>query len=163
MHFATGVDVWLLPVTGRDAGRPLLAESFVERDPRFTPDGVLVAYVSEESGAPEVSIQRIGCAPARDVISVGGGDQPVWGRNGRELFFVDPQGMLRSVAVRRGPGGRPVFGKPLLLDVPRIGFGHFSTQYDVSPDGRRIYFFDRRLDPPPSEIGLVLGWSALAN
>jgi hypothetical protein len=79
------------------------------------------------------------------------------------LFFVDPQGMLRSVSVRRGPDGRPVFGKPLLLDVPRIGFGHFSTQYDVSPDGRRIYFFDRRLDPPPSEIGLVLGWSALAN
>jgi len=163
VQFATATDVWLLPVAGQNAPRPLFAESFVERDPRFSPDGDLVAYVSEESGAPEVSIQRIDGPPARDVISVGGGDQPVWGRDGRELFFVDPQGMLRSVSARRGPGGRPVFGKPTLLGVPRIGFGHFSTQYDVSPDGRRIYFFDRRLDPPPSEIGLVLGWSALAN
>ena len=163
VHLATGVDVWLLATDGRRAHRPLLAEAFVERDPRFSSAGDLVAYVSEESGAPEVSIQRIDGAPARDVISVGGGDQPVFGRDGKELFFVDPQGMLRSVTVNRRPGARPVFGKPLPLKVPRIGFGHFSTQYDVSPDGRRIYFFDRRHDSSPSEIGLVLGWRALVN
>jgi eukaryotic-like serine/threonine-protein kinase len=123
----------------------------------------LVAYVSEETGRPEVSIQRIDGTPSRDVISVGGGDQPVWGRNGRELFFVDPQGALRSVPVARGPNGRPVFGTAALLDVPPIGFGHSSTQYDVTPDGRRIYFFDRRLEPAPTEVGVVLGWRALLN
>ena len=163
VHFAIGVDVWQLPIDGRSAARPLLAESFVERDPRFSPGGDLVAYVSEETGAPEVSIQRIDGAPARDVISVGGGDQPVWGPKGKELFFVDPQGLLHSVSVRHNPGARPVFGKPVRLNVPSIGFGHFGTQYDVSPHGDRIYFFDRRRDPLPSEIGLVLGWSAPMN
>jgi Tol biopolymer transport system component len=154
-------DVWILSTASGETSRPLLAESFVERDARFSPDGRLVAYVSEETGRPEVSIQRVDGTPARDVISVGGGDQPVWGRNGRELFFVDPQGALRSVPVARGPNGRPVFGKAVVLDVPPIGSGHFSTQYDVSPDGRRIYFFDRRREPAPTEVGIVLGWRAL--
>jgi hypothetical protein len=153
--------VWILSTATGQTSRPLLAESFVERDARFSPDGRLAAYVSEETGRPEVSIRRIDGAPARDVISVGGGDQPVWARNGRELFFVDPQGALRSALTTRGPDGRPVSGKPVLLDVPAIGFGHFSTQYDVSPEGRRIYFFDRRLEPPPTEVGIVLGWRAL--
>jgi hypothetical protein len=37
--------------------------------------------------------------------------------------------------------------------VPPIGSGHWGTEYDVSPDGRRIYFFDRRLEPAPSDFG----------
>jgi serine/threonine protein kinase len=154
-------DVWMLSTAGGEPSRPLLAESFVERDARFSPDGRFVAYVSEETGRPEVSIQRIDGHSAREVISVGGGDQPVWRRDGRELFFVDPKGMLRAVSVERGPGGRPVAGTPALLGVPPIGFGHSGTQYDVSLDGQRIYLFDRRSDPAPSEIGVVLGWRAL--
>ena len=154
-------DVWILSTASGETSRPLLSESFVERDARFSPDGRLVAYVSEETGRPEVTIQRIDGVPARNVISVGGGDQPVWGRDGRELFFVDPQGALRSVPVSRGADGRPVAGTPVLLAVPPIGFGHFSTQYDVSPDGRRIYYFDRRREPAPAEIGIVFGWRAL--
>jgi hypothetical protein len=122
-----------------------------------------VAYVSHKSGRPEVAIQRIDGAPARDVISVGGGDQPVWRRDGQELFFVDPQGALRVVPVSRAPTGRPVSGKPVRVGVPAIGFGHNSTQFDISPDGRRIYFFDRRREPPPAEVGVVLGWRALVK
>jgi Tol biopolymer transport system component len=153
-------DVWILSSADGEASRPLLAESFIERDARFSLDGRLIAYVSEETGRPEVSIRRIDGRPARDVISVGGGDQPVWARNGQELYFVDPQGALRRVSVARGSDGRPVPGKPVLLGVPPIGFGHSSTQYDVSREGR-IYFFDRRREPPPSEVGVLIGWRAL--
>ncbi|HEX2341092.1 MAG TPA: protein kinase [Vicinamibacterales bacterium] len=154
-------DVWRLSTVSGGTSRPLLAESFVERDARLSPDGRLVAYVSEESGHPELAVQTVDGPPARDVLSVGGGDQPVWSRDGRELFFVDPQGSLRSVTVGRAPDGRPVFGRAVRLDVPRIGSGHWGTQYDVSPDGRRIYFLDRQIDPPPSEISVVIGWRAL--
>ena len=154
-------DVWILQTGSGQTTRPLLDESYVERDARFSPDGSLVAYVSHRSGLAEVAIQRIDGAPARDVISVGGGDQPVWRRDGQELFYVDPKGALQVVSVSRGPTGRPVVGKPLAVQVPAIGFGHNSTQYDVSPDGRRIYFFDRRREPPPAEVGVVVGWRAL--
>ena len=151
-------DVWMLPTDGGEVARPLLAQPFPERDARFSPNGRLVAYVSQETGRPEVSVQQIDGKPRRDMISVAGGDQPVWSRNGPELFFVDPQGLLRSASVSTDTQGRPTFGTPVLHKVPAIGRGYSGTQYDVSPDGQRIYFFDRRLEPPPSEFGVVVGW-----
>jgi len=154
-------DVWLLSTTDPARSRPLLDGPFVERDARFSPDGRFVAYVSHQTGRPEVSVQAIEGTPRRDVISVGGGDQPVWRRNGGELFFVDPDGMLRSAPVRWSISGQPAFGSSAPLTVPRIGSGHWSTQYDVSPDGQRIYFLDRRLDPAPTGFGVVIGWRAL--
>jgi eukaryotic-like serine/threonine-protein kinase len=154
-------DVWMLPTEGGETARPLLAQPFPERDARFSPNGRLVAYVSEETGRPEVSVQRIDGKPRRDVISVAGGDQPVWSRNGPELFFVNPQGLLRSASVSMDIDGKPTFGTPVLLNVPPIGSSYRGTQYDVSPDGQRIYFFDRRLEPPPSEFGVVVGWRGM--
>lgn len=53
------------------------------------------------------------------------------------------------------------FGTPVELKMPSIGAGHFGTQYDVSSDGRRIYFLDREAAPRPHEISMVLGWRGL--
>ena len=144
-----------------ETARPLLAQPFPERAARFSPNGRLVAYVSEETGRSEVSVQRIDGKPRRDVISVAGGDQPVWSRNGPELFFVNPQGLLRSASVSMDIDGTPTFGAPALLNVPPIGSSYSGTQYDVSPDGQQIYFFDRRLESSPSEFGVVVGWRGM--
>jgi hypothetical protein len=92
------------------------------------------------------------------VVSVSGGTQPVWSRDGRELLFVDHDGSLQSVAVGRTPVGRPSVGRPARVAVASIGTGHYGTQYDVSPDGRRVYFLDPQLEAPPREIGLVLAF-----
>jgi serine/threonine protein kinase/Tol biopolymer transport system component len=161
VYGSTGADVWTLSISNGGTSRPLLAESYVERDGRLSPDAHLVAYVSEQTGRAEVSVRTVDGPVARDVLSFGGGDQPVWSRDGRELFFVDPQGSLRGVTVSRAPDGRPAFGRAVQLEVPRIGSGHWGTQYDVSPDGRRIHFLDRHIDAPPSEISILLGWRAL--
>ena len=158
VHGKSGPDVWMLSADAQRTARPLLVQPFPERDARFSPDGRLVAYVSEETGRPEVSVRAIDTAPRREVLSVAGGDQPVWRRDGRELFFVDPQGLLRSTAISTGSDDRLIFGKAALLDVPPIGSGHGSFQYDVSPDGQRIHFLDRRPEPPPSEFGVIVGW-----
>ena len=120
VYGSAGVDVWRLSIGTEGASRPLVAESYVERDGRLSPDGRLVAYVSEQTGRPEVSVHTVDGPLARDVLSVGGGDQPVWSRNGRELFFVDPQGSLRSVTVSRAPDGRPVFGRAVQLAVREL-------------------------------------------
>ena len=157
VHSSTDVDVWMLSTAG-ESPRRLLDAPFVERDARLSPDGALVAYVSEEGGRPEVSIQTVGHPPRREVVSVSGGDQPVWSRDGRELFFVDPAGHLRAVRVTRDRDGRPGHDASVLLNVPRIGSGHSGTQYDVSPDGRRIFFLDRKTDPPPTDFDVVLNW-----
>ncbi|MGE5834481.1 MAG: TolB family protein, partial [Acidobacteriota bacterium] len=154
-------DVWMLPATPEGAPRPLLDAAFDERDARISADGKWIAYVSKESGRPQVSVRSLQGPPQRAIMSAGGGDQPVWRRDGKELFFVDPQGQLRAVPVVTSARGAVSFGTPVVLEVPAIGFGHFGTQYDVSPDGQRIYFLDRALEPTPREIGFVMGWQGL--
>ena len=122
-------DVWMLPARPGDRPRPLLTGPFVERDARLSPDGHFIAYVSDEVGHPEISIRTMDAGPQREVVSVGGGSQPVWTRDGRELLFVDREGMLRAVAVRRATNGRPVVGNATRVAVPPLGVMHYSTQY----------------------------------
>jgi len=76
---------------------------------------------------------------------------------------VDLGGQVRSVAVRWGDDGRPVFGLPERINVPLVGFGHWGTQYDVTPDGSRMYFMRRNEDPGPREIQVVIDWAALLD
>ena len=158
---ARGRDVWTVSIDQTGESRPLLDAPFAERDARISPNGKWVGYVSEESGHAEVSVRALGGEPKRFVVSVDGGDQPVWRRDGAELFFVSPEGYLHSVPVAWSRGGVPSFGTPLRLDVPRVGFGHWGTQYDVSPDGTSIYLLRENDDQPPREIHVVLGWRAL--
>jgi Tol biopolymer transport system component len=152
-------DVWIMPIDAERAARPLLSSAFVERDARMSPDARWIAYVSDESGRPEVSVQALSGAP-RIVVSGRGGDQPVWRRDGTELFFVNPDGLLQSVSIRWNRG-RPRFGSPEALRIPPIGRGHWGTPYDVSPDGTRVYVLRRNDDPAPRELHVVLGWRAL--
>jgi eukaryotic-like serine/threonine-protein kinase len=160
---ARGWDVWTVSTEEGGGARPLLAEDFDEHDARFSPDGRYIAYVSEESGRSEVSVQAFSGPRRRFAVSADGGAQPVWRRDGTELFFVDPKGHLRSVSVQWTGDGTPKFGLPTRLDVPPVGFGHWGTQYDVSPDGSRIYFLRANEDQPPREIHVVIGWRELLD
>ena len=84
---------------------------------------------------PEVSVRSVSGTPKRIAVSSDGGDQPVWRRDKAELFFIDPQGQLQSVAVQWSREGSPTFGLPVAMNVPPIGRGHWGTPYDVSPTG----------------------------
>lgn len=75
----------------------------------------------------------------RKVLSPDGGNQPVWRKDGSELFFVNPEGRLRALPASRTHTRDSTFGLPVVLPIPSIGFGHWGTQYDVAPDGRRIH------------------------
>jgi serine/threonine protein kinase/Tol biopolymer transport system component len=158
-----GDNVWTVAVASGTPSIPLLSEGFVERDARFSPDGRWIAYVSEESGRPEVSVRSLTGAPNRLVASSGGGDQPVWARNGRELFYVGPDGRLHSVTMRAAGVSTLIADAPKALNVPPLGPRHWGTVYDVSPDGRRVFLprpYDRA---PPREIGIVLNWTDLVR
>ncbi len=157
----TGGDVWTVPTQAGADPRPLLDEPFLERDVRVSPNGLWIAYVSDESGRPEVSVRTLAGQERRFVVSTGGGDQPVWRRDGAEMFYVNPHGLLHGVSVRPAAGGRLEFGVPRRLAVPAFGERHWGTTYDVSPDGQRVYFPHPGDDTSPREIGVVLGWRAL--
>jgi Tol biopolymer transport system component len=125
-------------------------------------DGRLLAYVSEETGRPEVSVRSFDEKPQRVVISPGAGSQPVWTRDGRTLAYVNPEGDLQMVAVRREADGTLVTGRPTRPRVPAIGAGHFFAQYDLALDGR-LFFVTSEPGASPTEIGLILGWRNLLN
>jgi serine/threonine protein kinase len=156
-------DVWIVSTEPGGGAEPLLTAEFDELDARFSPNGRWVAYVSADAGRPEVSVRTVAGPPRRTVISGEGGAQPVWRRDGSVLYFVDPQGHLQSVSVHWTEDGIPEFGLPERANVPLIGFGHWGTQYDVSPDGSRMYFLRPNEDPPPREMQVVIGWRVLLD
>ena len=157
-----GWDVWTVSADAGGSAKALLAQPFSERDARFSPDGGWIAYVSEETGRPEISVRSI-AGSKRVAISARGGAEPVWRRDGSELYFVDTQGRLHSVSLRWTAERSPVFAKPEMMNVPPIGFGHWGTQYDVSPDGSRVYSLRANTDVGPREIQVVTGWRALLD
>ena len=150
-------DVWSVSIETGGSSEAILSGPFPEYDARISPDGQWLAYVSEETGRAEVQVRAMSGQPRRFVASNSGGSQPVWRRDGRELFYVDPEGQLRGRSV--GLGDRTL-GEAVLLKVPLIGVGHWGTQYDVSPDGQRVYFMDQTPAPRPSAINVAMGWRA---
>ncbi len=152
-------DVWTMSADDGSA-RPLLSGPLDERDARWSPDGRWIAYVSRESGRAEVSVRASAGPAQRIVVSAAGGNQPVWRRDGGELFFVAPDGQLHSTTVTWRHEG-PNFSVPVAMKVPPVGFGHWGTQYDISPDGRRVYLMRAADEPSPRTIQVVLGWQRL--
>ena len=150
-------DVWSVSIETGGSSEAILSGPFPESDARISPDGRWLAYVSEETGRKEVYVRAMSGQPRRFLASNSGGSQPVWRRDGRELFYVDLEGQLRGRSV--GLGDRTL-GEAALLKVPLIGAGHWGTQYDVSPDGQRVYFLDQTPAPKPSDINVAMGWRA---
>jgi Tol biopolymer transport system component len=154
-------DVWSVSLEAGGSAKAILSGPFPEYDARISPNGQSLAYVSEETGRPVVSVRAMEGPPNRLVVSGDGGSQPVWRRDGQELLYVDLEGRLRGRSVLRQPTGGLTLGVANALSVPLIGSGHWGTQYDVSPDGQHVYFIDRTPAPRPSDIRLVIGWRAL--
>jgi Tol biopolymer transport system component len=161
-------DIWSVGTEPGDSPQPLLDDpKFKERDARISPNGQWIAYFSDESGQFQVYVRDIAGPRFKSVISQhrNGGDQPVWNPSGGELFFVDPKGNLNSVTVSQIPNAPPKFGVPVQLKTPLFGWAHWGTQYDVSHDGRRLYFLDEEIAASewPHEIGVLLGWASLVK
>jgi Tol biopolymer transport system component len=152
-------DVWSVPVEGDRPAQPLLDAAFVQRDARISPDGRWVSYVSLESGRPEVYVRNRTGAPDRVVVSRGG-DQPVWSRRERALFFVSLDNQLHRVALRLDRNDHVIVEPPVKLPIPTFVPSHIGTSYDVSPDAARVYFPHPGAPSKPRELQFVLDWAA---
>jgi Tol biopolymer transport system component len=149
-------DVWALELDSRTA-TPFLQTAFVESFAAFDPSGRFLAYVSTESGRPEVYVRPFPGPGAKWPISSGGGTEPVWSRDGRELFYR--QGS-RLMVVAVGAGSTLSVGSSQLLFEGRFepGINGFPD-YDVAPDGRRfIMVEDPDAAPPPARLVIAPGW-----
>lgn len=103
-----------------------------ESDGRFSPDGRFVAYVSDESGRPEVMVAPFPAGPGI-TVSAGGGHVPRWTPDGKELFFAASDGELMAVPIRATPAIE--VGQPARLFSTRMTDGRWGD-YVVTPEGR---------------------------
>ena len=100
--------------------RPVLylQTQFNEHHGHFSADGRWMAYSSDESGRWEVYVRAFPSEGARGQISRDGGVEPRWGRDGKELFYVSPDGTLMTVAVQ--PAGAFQASAPRALFKTRV-------------------------------------------
>ncbi len=149
------IDLWVLPVTPQGAPdlakpRPYLRTPSIE---------AWVAYQSNESGRVEIYIRAFP-EPARAFhISPHGGSFPVWGPDGRELYYETLDNKLVMVSLKFGAGSVEVSAPRELLDLPPSASGSGAPPYDTSPDGKRFLVrVEAQSDPG---LTLVTNWPAL--
>jgi len=141
----------------------LVASNFTELHPAVSPDSRWIAYTSNESGANEVYVRPFPATTGgRWQVSNGGGSQPRWSPNGRELFYLD--GALRVVAaqIRAAPAFEVTELRPL-FDASGFATDPFHQSYEVLPGGRGFVFLRQRQSAqvattPP--VVLVDNWFA---
>ena len=137
-------DLVAVPVIGGGAPVPVAASPFTELHPAVSPDVRWLAYTSNESGINEVYVRPFPDAQGgRWQISNGGGSEPRWSRDGRELYYMDGDRRLNAVqvrAVRTFEAG----GRTSLFDASNFVVGGFHQSYEVTPDGRAFVFVSPR-------------------
>ncbi len=134
---------------------PLLNSKANETNGQISPDGKWVAYASDESGAWEIYVSSFPGAVGKWQVSRGGGTEPRWRGDGKEMFYLSPSGMLMAVPVN----GATTFatGQPAPLFQIQGRAPISSTDiftYDVTKDGKR-FLVNRYVKPehvPPLTI-----------
>jgi Tol biopolymer transport system component len=150
----TGEDLWALPLDGDRKPLAVAQTTFQEVDGRFSPDGRWVAYVSNESGRPEIQLQPFPGPGAKLQVSTNGGNFPQWRRDGREIFYLGPDNRLMAVPVMLPISGSVVeAGTPVALFATRPG-----SEFAVTPDGQRFLINTLPEEAATPPITLILNW-----
>jgi WD40 repeat protein len=154
----SGLDIMLLHMHDRKI-TPFLNSRFDERWPEFSPDGRWIAYASEESGRYEVYVQPFPGPGGKTQISNDGGNEPLWSRDGRQLFYKRSPNQRWVVDLQTSAGFSA--GKPRLL-FEQAGYRGSNPirSWDISLDGQRFLMvkMEERKPQPVTEMILVQNW-----
>jgi eukaryotic-like serine/threonine-protein kinase len=154
---AGGSEISVLRLGDRKA-QPFLRTPFNESAPRFSPDGRWLAYISDESGRWEIYVQPYPGPGGKWQISTEGGTEPVWNRNGRELFYRRGDKMMAVDITTQSSFSA---GNPRVLFEGRYALTPLTfPNYDVSPDGQRFLMLkpSEQAGAAPTQINVVLNW-----
>jgi eukaryotic-like serine/threonine-protein kinase len=155
----TAWDIWVLKLEGDRTPRPFLRTPSNEIAATFSPSGHWLAYVSDESGRDEVYVRAYPGPGGKWQISTEGGDEPLWARSGRELFYRNGHKMMAVIVELE-----PTFAaaKPKCLFEGRYETTSYAylPNYDISPDGRRFLMVKgSEQESAAMQINVVLNWS----
>src|ERR1700683_25093 len=139
-------DLWVLPLggagseTGDRKAVPLLKTEFAERGGRFSPDGRWFSYTSDKSGKDEAYVRAFDPAfvpgsgnpspGGENIVSKDGGASPHWRGDGREIFYLAPDGSVMAVDITTSPEFKAGVPKRLFKVPPGVIY------WDVANDGK---------------------------
>jgi Tol biopolymer transport system component len=149
-------DLWLLPMAGDRKPVLFLRGDADKREGRFSPDGHWVAYSSDESNRMQVYVQSFAAPSQRWQISTDGGSRPRWRDDGRELFYMEPEGRLMAVAVRDGTSFEA--GKPAPLFNTNIA--NRLVTFDVAKGGQRFVMPVVDRNAPAGSVTVIVNFTA---
>lgn len=152
-------ELWYLSLPDR-AQKPLI-QGWVVKAAQFSPDGRWVAYASNESGSMEVYVAPFPGVNGKWQVSTGGGQEPRWRKDGKELFYMSPDSKMMAVSVITGTSfasGAPVV---LFQTHRRIPISSQDTySYDVSADGQRFLIATQLDESAVAPLTVLLNWAS---
>ncbi len=142
---------------------PFLRTDFNECQGQFSPDGHWIAYVSDESGQFEVYVRPFPSGAGKTKVSSNGGREPRWRRDGKELFYVEPDRLMyRLMAVPVRLGSAPVFEASAPEPLFAFRGTGFATQanvfaYSVAAGGQR-FLVRTQVNTDEPTLNVIVNW-----
>jgi Tol biopolymer transport system component len=146
-------EIWIYSLADRSAVRAWDASGNLGW-PHWSADGRWLAYVSDETGAPEVYIRAVSGSGVAVRVSTAGGEFPIWRADGRELYYRVPDGSIMAVGVKLGP---TIVLSPPSVALTNPPLSRMVRPFEVTPDGQRFVGYGRE---DPLLFTLVLDWAA---
>jgi len=143
--------MWVLPLSGDRKPFPYMPSESTETRPRLSPDGRWLAYTSNETGRPEIYVVTFPQPGGKWPISAGGGSDPLWSQDGRELYYYSG-GSIMAVDIK--PGAQFQYGVPKPLFAARMAAINFD--FAVTRDGRFLL-------PVQLDQGIAVSMSVVWN
>jgi Tol biopolymer transport system component len=149
-----GGSLWILPLS--DVRKPTrFGVPLSQAQGKVSPDGKWFAYSTQESVSSEIYVSPFPNPTAKWRVSIAGGSQPRWRRDGKELYYMAPDKTLMAVDVARPD--RP--GVPLpLFKTQAVDYLGGRYSYAPSVDGQRFLINTQQVDITPQSIDIVMGW-----
>ena len=152
-------DLWMLPLEKGAAAVPLAKTTSQEGAGHVSPDGKWVAYVSDESGEPQVYLRSFPQLGGKWQVSASGGAQPQWSRDGKEIYYLGIDGSLQAVSMQAA-GSTPQIGAAVQLFTRSLNIFSMRNHYTPSLDGQRFLFTLNASNAGPVPMTVLVNWDA---
>jgi eukaryotic-like serine/threonine-protein kinase len=122
----------------------------------LSPDGRWLAYITNTTGSAELWVRRYPTLDAAVRVSPNGAAEPVWAKNGRELFYLEGD-KLMSVRVGPDTQARFAYQAPVMLLEKSFMRAPQPPSFDVAADGR-LMMLGRLPAGPSKPIEVIVNW-----